>query len=152
MASIDKLRQAVEQAPRGSKAATMRALLPSIERQISQGIHYKDIVEALNQNGFEISQNTFVVTLRRLRKEKKGQKPVESVEPFESHDQYQGDNEGGDIEPPQSEKGVETESSENGDTQDLSKILSSRDRENYADEYLKKRPIGKMGSKRSQEK
>ena len=80
MTSIDKLRQAVEEAPSGSKAATMRALLPSIERQISQGIHYRDIVEALNKNGFEISFNTFVVTLRRLRKEKKQEKEEAKIE------------------------------------------------------------------------
>ena len=122
MTSIDKLRQAVEEAPSGSKAATMRALLPSIERQISQGIHYRDIVEALNKNGFEISFNTFVVTLRRLRKEKK------------------------------QEKDEALDVSETTSTQDLNTVLSSRDREDYGDKYTARKPIGIMGKNRSPKK
>tara|TARA_R110000772_G_scaffold115667_2_gene220628 strand:- start:2674 stop:3129 length:456 start_codon:yes stop_codon:yes gene_type:complete len=151
MTSIDKLRQAVEEAPSGSKAATMRALLPSIERQISQGIHYRDIVEALNKNGFEISFNTFVVTLRRLRKEKKQEKEESNIQPEVSSAENREE-----VEPkaPLEEK-VEDEAldvSETTSTQDLNTVLSSRDREDYGDKYTARKPIGIMGKNRSPKK
>lgn len=151
MTSIDKLRQAVEEAPSGSKAATMRTLLPSIERQISQGIHYREIVEALNQNGFEISFNTFVVTLKRVRQEQKAGKGESNIQPEPSSAEN-----GEEMESESSlEEKVEDEKldvSETANTQDLNTVLSSRDREDYGDKYTARKPIGIMGKNRSPKK
>lgn len=142
MLSVEKLRDAVNNVPRRSKAATMRGLLPSIEQKISQGAQYKDIVAVLNKSGFEISINTFAVTLRRLRREEKEKQKTEL------HINHGED----DVEKTQLKENPAPSPGEADGQKDLGEILNSRDRDDYGDRYFKRKPIGNIGRNRSYEK
>jgi len=52
------------------KTARLRQLLPQIEAAAAAGVSQAKIVEVLNQEGLDITQNTYSVMLSRLRKQR----------------------------------------------------------------------------------
>jgi hypothetical protein len=54
--------------PVRAKARRFKALLPIIERKIAEGVHHKDIIEALAEEGLVLPENTYFTYLRRYRK------------------------------------------------------------------------------------
>jgi hypothetical protein len=53
--------------PVKAKARRFKALLPIIERKIAEGVHHKDIIEALRDEGLALPENTYFTYLRRYR-------------------------------------------------------------------------------------
>ena len=51
-----------------TKAARLRTIMPQIEAKIREGAGYQDIVDALNESGFDITLKTFKNYLYRYRK------------------------------------------------------------------------------------
>lgn len=83
------------------KIARLRELLPQIEAAVEAGVTQAKIIEVLNQQGLDITQNTYSVMLSRLRKQR--DKKVESGKPVGVVKQMlgkAGDVKGGDVKPP----------------------------------------------------
>jgi hypothetical protein len=51
-----------------TKAGKLRSLMPMIEAKVNQGIRHVEIIKALNEHGFAISEYTYRSYLRRYRK------------------------------------------------------------------------------------
>ena len=64
--SID-LKASVSNLQAKTKAAKLRALMPLIEAKVSEGVRHADIILALNEQGFEVSEMTYRSYLKRHR-------------------------------------------------------------------------------------
>lgn len=64
----DPLLDALKTVPHVTKAARLRALMPEIERQVSEGKRWEDIIAHLNEAGLEIPRETFKSYLYRYRR------------------------------------------------------------------------------------
>lgn len=62
------LRISIEKLEARTKAGRLRGLMPMIEAKIRQGIRHVDIIRALNEQGFAISEYTYRSYLQRNRK------------------------------------------------------------------------------------
>lgn len=60
--------KAIAELKPGSTAAKVRALMPSIERQLASGVRRKDVVEALNKAGLNLAETNFNSIVARYRK------------------------------------------------------------------------------------
>ena len=62
-------------------ARVMRELMDDIQAEIEKGVTRKLIYEKLKENGFKITYGSFLVTLKRLRKEKRDLADSTPIEP-----------------------------------------------------------------------
>ena len=62
------LKISIEKLEARTKAGRLRGLMPTIEAKVRQGIRHVDIIEALNEQGFAISEYTYRSYLQRYRK------------------------------------------------------------------------------------
>jgi hypothetical protein len=62
------LKISIEKLEASTKAGRLRGLMPMIETKIRQGIRHVDIIQALNEQGFAISEYTYRSYLQRYRK------------------------------------------------------------------------------------
>ena len=58
----------IEKLEAKTKAGNLRALMPMIEAKVRQGIRHVEIIRALNEQGFVISEYTYRSYLQRYRK------------------------------------------------------------------------------------
>src|SRR5467141_4399808 len=71
MATQEQYRRCLEQLasdPPKTRAALIRSLLPGIERALTSGQNLKDIWEALQSEGLQVSYHTFYMVVWRARK------------------------------------------------------------------------------------
>src|SRR5215472_13347944 len=69
--TLDQFRECLEvlaSKPPSTKSGVLRSLLPDIEMALASGQTLKQIWHSVAEAGFDISYNTFCVSLRRLRK------------------------------------------------------------------------------------
>src|SRR2546430_6793963 len=62
------LKISIEKLEARTKAGRLRGLMPVIEAKVRQGIRHVDIIRALNEQGFAISEYTYRSYLQRYRK------------------------------------------------------------------------------------
>ncbi len=72
------LKISIEMLEASTKAGRLRGLMPMIEAKIRQGIRHVDVIGALNNQGFAISESTYRSYLQRYRKKqaKAGKSPA----------------------------------------------------------------------------
>lgn len=75
--SID-LKTSVSNLQAKTKAARLRALMPLIEAKVRDGIRHADIIRALNEQGFAVSEMTYRTYLKRHR-QKQHSAPAQAV-------------------------------------------------------------------------
>jgi len=129
----------------------MRALMPEIERQIADGVHWDDVIAALNAGGLEVSRETFKSYLYRYRRDRRSANasPI-SVE--QNTDRNTGPDTGAmeDGNPP-----LETPEPEpdnvTANEPSLGDILDPRKRDAITDRYMQQKPT-LIGKKRSESK
>jgi len=61
------LKISIEKLEAKTKAGNLRALMPMIEAKVRQGIRHVEIIRALNEQGFVISEYTYRSYLQRYR-------------------------------------------------------------------------------------
>src|SRR5437588_4341214 len=61
------LKISIEKLEARTKAGSLRALMPMIEAKVRQGIRHVEIIRALNEQGFVISEYTYRSYLQRYR-------------------------------------------------------------------------------------
>jgi hypothetical protein len=64
------LKVSIERLEAKTKAGRLRSLMPMIEAKVRQGIRHVDIIRALNEAGFAISEYTYRSYLQRYRKKR----------------------------------------------------------------------------------
>jgi len=62
------IRNMLEQLPISTKAKRLQALWPLIEQKLLAGTSHADVLRALNEAGFELTERTYKTYLYRLRK------------------------------------------------------------------------------------
>ena len=62
------LKISIEKLEARTKAGNLRGLMPMIEAKVRQGIRHVDIIRALNEQGFVISEYTYRSYLQRYRR------------------------------------------------------------------------------------
>ena len=62
------LKISIEKLEARTKAGRLRGLIPMIEAKVKQGIRHVEIIQALNEQGFAISEHTYRSYLQRYRK------------------------------------------------------------------------------------
>ncbi|MGH8737046.1 MAG: hypothetical protein ACREVC_06790 [Burkholderiales bacterium] len=65
------LKISIEKLEARTKAGRLRGLMPMIEGKIKQGIRHVEIIQALNEQGFAISEHTYRSYLQRYRKKQR---------------------------------------------------------------------------------
>jgi hypothetical protein len=71
--AVEELRALAKNSQRRSKTGHLRELYEEIELAQKAGVKSGNIVDALNDSGFEISHGSFVTLLHRIRKQKKSE-------------------------------------------------------------------------------
>lgn len=72
----------IEKLEARTKAGRLRGLMPVIEAKVKQGIRHVEIIQALNEQGFAISEHTYRSYLQRYRKKQiAGDKPAQAGAP-----------------------------------------------------------------------
>jgi len=71
--AVEELRALAKNSQRRSKTGQLRELYEEIELAQKAGVKYGNIVDVLNDSGFEISHGSFVTLLHRIRREKKSE-------------------------------------------------------------------------------
>jgi hypothetical protein len=71
--AVEELRALAKNSLRRSKTGQLRELYEEIELAQKAGVKSGNIVDALNDSGFEISHGSFVTLLHRIRKQKKSE-------------------------------------------------------------------------------
>src|SRR5205807_9332214 len=64
------LKISIEKLEASTKAGRLRGLMPMIEAKVRQGIRHVEIIRALNEQGFVISEYTYRSYLQRYRKKR----------------------------------------------------------------------------------
>lgn len=72
----DDLKLALDKLSATTKAARLRALMPLIEAKRAQGVRHAEIVAALNERGFELTEETYRNYLHRQRKRQRKSPPT----------------------------------------------------------------------------
>lgn len=72
----DTLKVALEALTATTKAGRLRELMPTIEAKVAAGVRHEEILEALNANGFDLTERTYKTYLYRFRKAVKTGKAV----------------------------------------------------------------------------
>lgn len=67
----DDLKLALANLGAKTKTARLRALMPAIEAKLAEGVRHAEIVAALNQQGFDLTEKTYRNYLHRQRKRQK---------------------------------------------------------------------------------
>jgi len=76
------LKISIEKLEATTKAGRLRGLMPMIEAKIKQGVRHVDVIRALNEQGFAISEHTYRSYRRRYRKKQiAGGKPAQAGAP-----------------------------------------------------------------------
>jgi len=70
------LKISIEKLEARTKAGRLRGLMPMIEAKIRQGIRHVDVIRALNDQGFAISEYTYRSYLQRYRKRQAAKKAL----------------------------------------------------------------------------
>ena len=65
------IEEALRHLPVGRKAKRLRQLWPVIEAKLAEGVLHSEILEALNRNGFELTERTYKSYLYRHRKKQR---------------------------------------------------------------------------------
>lgn len=63
-----ELKISIEKLEARTKAGRLRSLMPMIEAKIRQGVRHVEIIRALNEQGFAISEYTYRSYLQRYRR------------------------------------------------------------------------------------
>ncbi len=66
------LKISIEKLETRTKAGSLRGLMPVIEAKVRQGIRHVEIIRALNEQGFAISEYTYRSYLQRYRRQQAG--------------------------------------------------------------------------------
>jgi hypothetical protein len=76
------LKISIEKLEARTKAGRLRGLMPMIEAKVKQGIRHVEIIQALNEQGFAISEHTYRSYLQRHRKKQLARgKPAQADAP-----------------------------------------------------------------------
>lgn len=67
---LPNLKTSLENLSATSKAARLRALMPLIETKLAEGVRHAEIVLALNEQGFTLTEKTYRNYLHRQRKQR----------------------------------------------------------------------------------
>ncbi len=70
------LKISIEKLEARTKAGRLRGLMPMIETKIRQGIRHVDVIRALNDQGFAISECTYRSYLQRYRRRQAAKKTL----------------------------------------------------------------------------
>ncbi len=72
------LEDAFQRLTAGSKSKRLQQLWPAIEQKLVEGVSHAQILGALNDNGFELTERTYKSYLYRYRKRRRtaGQRPA----------------------------------------------------------------------------
>lgn len=81
MSQSDPLKALIDSIPGRTVAASLRRIMPEIDRRVRDGVRHEDIVAALNANGFALNLNTFRSNLYRYRKQHRTQTGQPASEP-----------------------------------------------------------------------
>lgn len=142
MNQSEALKKLIEGIPGKTLAAKLRQIMPEIDGRVREGVQHQEIIEALNENGFDLNLNTFRSYLYRYRKKVRESRRVS--EPPESDQKADGN-------PSGEESGAETPHGEKAQEASLEDILDSTKRDEISEKYMsRKRPI--FGTKRSKNK
>jgi len=145
----DPLADHLKFVPKVKKAARLRALMPEIERQLSAGARYEDLVAHLNAGGLEITFSTFKSYIYRNRLEQRSTQgqpveaklpPVERVEPERNTERNTSAN------PELIEDGNPPSELPEPDTMAIDKpslahILDAKKSDAYIDQFMRPRPL-----------
>jgi hypothetical protein len=153
----DPLADHLKTVPKVKKAGRLRALMPEIERQLSAGARYEDIVAHLNAGGLEITFSTFKSYLYRSRLDQRlaqaqlaepGLSPVRRVEPEQNTDCNTATN----SEPTEdSNPPSELPEPDTGpiDNRSLADILDAKKSDAWMDQFFDRRPRLLIGRNRT---
>lgn len=130
MTQPDELKAVIEGIPGSTLSAKLRPLWSEIERKIEEGVLHEDIVQALNQNGVEVSLETFRKNLyrNRQRTKAKGVSPVPVKPKPRTTEKADGNSLSVQVEPAEEEETTGTPS--------LEDILDPKKRDKLGDSYL----------------
>jgi hypothetical protein len=67
----EELKAIIEAIPGKTLAAKLRRVMPEIDRRVREGVMHEEIVQALNEHGFDLNLNTFRSYLYRYRRKLK---------------------------------------------------------------------------------
>ncbi len=157
----DPLLDTLKTVPRVTKAARLRALMPEIERQVSGGARWEDIIAHLNAGGLEVTRETFKSYLYRYRRNQRSASAqpanpqtanAETIAPERITDRNTGTdpepimdgNPDGETPKPESDSEAETE-------RRFEDAFDPKKRDAYADQFMNQRPI-LIGRNRSDKK
>jgi hypothetical protein len=141
----DPLIESLKTVPRTTKAARLRALMPEIERLLSEGVLRQDIIEHLKAGGLDLTLETFKTYLFRYRRDRRSAE-TSPIEPTTSSqrervadrsvvtDPIQGDNPDGDTTKPEVDSGAQPELR-------FEDVFDRKKRDAYADQFMKPRPL-----------
>jgi hypothetical protein len=141
----DPLIESLKTVPRTTKAARLRALMPEIERLLSEGVLRQDIIDHLKAGGLDLTLETFKTYLFRYRRDRRSAE-TSPIEPTPSSqrervadrsvvtDPIQGDNPDGDTTKPEVDSGAQPELR-------FEDVFDRKKRDAYADQFMKPRPL-----------
>ena len=76
--SVD-LKSSLENLSATTKASRLRALMPLIEAKLAEGVRHAEIILALNEQGFAMTEKTYRNYLHRQRKQRQATRSRSSV-------------------------------------------------------------------------
>ncbi|ELA9292957.1 hypothetical protein QUO15_004419 [Vibrio parahaemolyticus] len=149
----DALKELIKSIPGKTLAAKLRTVMPEIDARVRSGVQHQEIIETLNEQGFDINLNTFRSYLYRYRK-KVNQGKAEKVD-CTNH------NESGlhkpESEPPSeannTDGNLSVEDGGNGgnqkaETTEFNDLLDGQKRDAFSEKYMNMRkPISHKRSK-----
>lgn len=74
-----RLRELATSDDKRSKTARLREAMPDVENTLAAGVKIETVLEALNENGFNLSLGSFKTMLYRLRLERGGKPQITTV-------------------------------------------------------------------------
>jgi hypothetical protein len=140
----DPLIDSLKTVPRTTKAARLRALMPEIERLLSEGVLRQDIIDHLKTGGLDLTLETFKTYLFRYRRDQRSAEtsPIEPTRSSEREcvadrsvvtDPIQGDNPDGGTTKPEADSAQPELRFED--------VFDRKKRDAYADQFMKPRPL-----------
>lgn len=165
----DALKELIKSIPGKTLAAKLRTVMPEIDARVRSGVQHQEIIETLNEQGFDINLNTFRSYLYRYRK-KVNQGKAEKVDCTNQNTEVNADtekmdctnhNESGlhkpETEPPteanNTDGNLSVEDGGNGgnqkaETTEFNDLLDGQKRDAFSEKYMNMRkPISHKRSK-----
>lgn len=148
----EALKSLIQGIPGKTLAAKLRTIMPEIDRRVREGVQHQEIIDALNEQGFDINLNTFRSYLYRYRKKvsQEGGKEVDctnqglrnpEAEPPEPASTTDGNSSVED-------SGEEIPQDDDAQTSSFDDLFDSQKRDAFSDKYMsQRRPISTKRSK-----